>query len=65
MNDQQLAQAQTIHNDLLVQADKALNGNIDSNAQVIEPGIAEILSEVQTLAQFEIKPFHAASQTGQ
>jgi hypothetical protein len=59
MNDTQLLQARTLRNDMAVQAENVLSGGIDPVTQNPLPSAGQIVSNIELLANFDVRPFKA------
>lgn len=55
MNDAQLGAAQIRRNDLLVEANQAVDGSINPDTQLVEPSAMQICNSIELLATFDIK----------
>ncbi|GHO85271.1 serine/threonine-protein kinase [Dictyobacter formicarum] len=55
MNDAQLGTAQPLRNDLLIEANQAVNGSINPDTQLVEPSAMQICNSIELLATFDVK----------
>ncbi|GLV53768.1 hypothetical protein KDH_06190 [Dictyobacter sp. S3.2.2.5] len=61
MDDTRLKAAQNLRNDLLVQADQAVNGRINPDTQLVEPSAMQICNSIELLASFDVKAIPAGA----
>jgi hypothetical protein len=59
MNDTQLSQAQSLRNNMAVQAEYVLSGGIDPTTQNPIPSTGQIINNIELLANFDVTPYKA------
>jgi hypothetical protein len=59
MNDAQLGQALALRSDIATQANNVMSGGFDAATQASVPSAAQIVSQMQLLATFEVTPYKA------
>jgi hypothetical protein len=59
MNDTQLSQAQSLRNNMAVQAEYVLSGGIDPTTQNPIPSAGQIINNIELLANFDVTPYKA------
>lgn len=60
MDDAHLSQAQTLRNDMVVQANNVLNGSVDPATGDVIPSVQQIGSTIELLANIDVTPYKAA-----